>query len=77
MDKEQILIGLDENLKKLDDLNKEIFMTLLAIYQKRIEKLKNENIKEFKQWIGQQAEYYGQNISKYNSEIEKYIIKQI
>ncbi len=72
MDKEQILIELDENLKSLDDLNKEIFMTLLAIYQKRIEKLKNTNIKEFKHRISQQAEYYSQNISKYNSEIEKY-----
>ena len=72
MDKEQILIELDENLKSLDNLNKEIFMTLLAIYQKRIEKLKNTNIKEFKHRISQQAEYYSQNISKYNSEIEKY-----
>ena len=75
MDKNELFEKLNENLENLDNVDKEIGMIELAIYQKTIEQLKNNKINEIRNFFEQQAKIYNQNSKKYEKEIENNIKK--
>ena len=75
---------LNENLYDWENIENEICMVELAIYQKKIEELKNQKLYEIREMFEQQARFYhqkgekyqhkvGKNIQKYKNEIEKLI----
>ena len=75
MYKNQIFLNLDENIKKLDNVEKEIAMLELAIYQKNIERLTEQKLKEMRDFFEQQSKNYNQKITNYQKEIDKNIEK--
>lgn len=75
MDKNQIFQNLNENIKKLDNVEKEIAMLELAIYQKNIERLTEQKLKEMRDFFEQQSKNYNQKITNYQKEIDKNIEK--
>lgn len=75
MDKIQIFEKLNENMQNLENVENEISMLQLAIYQKSIEKLKDCKISEIREFFEQQSRFYNQKSEKYEYEIEKNINK--
>ena len=73
MDKNQIFQKLNENIKNLDNIEKEIAMVELAIYQKNIERLTEQKLNEMRDFFEQQSKNYSQKITKYQTEIDKNI----
>ena len=84
MEENQIFERLNENMQNLEIIENEISMIALAIYQKKIEKLKEQKLNEVREVFEQQSRYYSQksekhqfeinkNIEKYKGEIEKLI----
>jgi len=53
MEENQIFEKLNENLYNLDNVENEISMIELAIYQKSIEELKNKKINEIREFFEQ------------------------
>ena len=75
MDKIQIFEKLNENMQNLENVENEISMLQLAIYQKNIEKLKDYKMNEMREFFEQQSRFYNQKSEKYEYEIEKNINK--
>jgi|GEM_PF-923964 hypothetical protein len=75
MEENQIFEKLNENLYNLDNIENEISMIELAIYQKSIEELKNKKINEIREFFEQKARFYNQKTEKYNYEINNNIEK--
>ena len=75
MDEIQIFEKLNENMQNLENVENEISMLQLAIYQKSIEKLKDCKMNEISQFFEQQSRFYNQKSEKYEYEIEKNINK--
>ena len=75
MEKNQTLERLNKNLYALNDVENEIAMIELAIYQKSLEDLKNKKINEVKDIFNQKAKFYNQKIEKYDIEINDCIKK--
>lgn len=73
MDKIQIFEKLNENMQNLENVENEISMLQLAIYQKSIEKLKDCKMNEIREFFEQQSRFYNQKSEKYEYEIEKNI----
>lgn len=84
MEENNVLENLNENLKSLNDVENEIAMVELAIFQKNIENIKNNKLNEVRQLFEQKARLYNQksenckdkiesNIEKYKVQIEKII----
>ena len=76
MDKIQIFEKLNENMQNLENVENEISMLQLAIYQKNIEKLKDYKMNEMREFFEQQSRFYNQKSAKYEYEIEKNINKK-
>ena len=75
MDEIQIFEKLNENMQNLENVENEISMLQLAIYQKSIEKLKDCKMNEIIEFFEQQSRFYNQKSEKYEYEIEKNINK--
>ena len=75
MDKKEIYNKLNENMLKLENLENEISMIELSIYQKNIEKLEKQKLNEVQEFFEQQSKVYNQKSEKYQSEINKNIEK--
>ncbi len=75
MDEIQIFEKLNENMQNLENVENEISMLQLAIYQKNIEKLKECKMNEIRDFFKQQSRVYNQKSEKYEYEIEKNINK--
>lgn len=75
MNKNELLKNLNENMQNLENVENEISMIELAIYQKNISKLKNLKINELREFFEQKSSYYNQKIEKFECEIEKNINK--
>ena len=79
MDTNELIKKTNDNLLMLEDVNKEISMIELAIYQKSIEKIKSQKINETRDFLEKQAINYGQKYEKYQNQIisnmEKYVKK--
>lgn len=75
MEKNQVFEKLNENLYHLENVENEISMVELAIYQKSIEELKNLKLNEIRELFEQQARFYNQKSEKYKYEIDKNIHK--
>lgn len=75
MDEVEIFEKLNENMLNLENVENEISMLQLAIYQKNIEKLKECKMNEIKEFFEQQSKFYNQRSEKYKYEIEKNINK--
>lgn len=79
MDTNELIKKMNDNLLMLEDVNKEISMIELAIYQKSIEKIKSQKINETRDFLEKQAINYGQKYEKYQNQIssnmEKYVKK--
>ena len=75
MDEIQILEKLNENMQNLENVENEISMLQLAIYQKNTEKLKECKLNEIRGFFEQQSRFYNQKSEKYEVEIEKNINK--
>ena len=75
MDEIQIFEKLNENMQNLENVENEISMLQLAIYQKSIEKLKDRKMNEIREFFEQQSRFYNQKSEKYEYEIEKNINK--
>lgn len=73
MDEIEIFEKLNENMQNLENVENEISMLQLAIYQKKIEKLKECKINEIREFFEQQSKFYNQKSEKYEYEIEKNI----
>lgn len=73
MEKIEIYEKLNKNIQDLEIIENEISMMELAIYQKTIEKLKENKINELKEFFEQQARYYNQKSDKYEKEIDRNI----
>lgn len=73
MDEIQIFEKLNENMQNLENVENEISMLQLAIYQKNIEKLKECKMNEIRGFFEQQLRFYNQKSEKYEHEIEKNI----
>lgn len=73
MEKNQTLERLNKNLNALNDIDNEIAMIELAIYQKSLKSLKNKKVNEVKEVFKQKAEFYNQKVEKYDIEINDYI----
>ena len=71
MEKKQIYEKLNENMQNLETIDNEIAMVELAIYEKKIEKVKEQKREEIRNFFEQQAIYYRQKSQKYQLEIEK------
>lgn len=75
MEESQIFEKLNENLYNLENVENEISMIELAIYQKSIEELKETKLNETRELFKQKAKFYNQKIEKYNYEINNNIEK--
>jgi hypothetical protein len=75
MNKIQIFEKLNENMQNLENVENEISMLQLAIYQKNIEKLKECKLNEIREFFEQKSVFYNQKSEKYKCEIEKNINK--
>lgn len=75
MDGIEIFEKLNENMQNLENVENEISMLQLAIYQKNIEKLKECKMNEIRDFFEQQSKFYNQKSEKYEYEIEKNINK--
>lgn len=75
MDEIEIFEKLNENMQNLENVENEISMLQLAIYQKNIEKLKECKMNEIREFFEQQSKFYNQKSEKYEYEIEKNINK--
>lgn len=75
MEKNQTLERLNKNLNALNDVDNEIAMVELAIYQKSLDDLKNKKINEVKDAFKQKAKFYNQKVEKYDTEINDCIKK--
>lgn len=75
MDEIEIFEKLNENMQNLENLENEISMLQLAIYQKNIEKLRDCKMNEIREFFEQQLKFYNQKSEKYKYEIEKNINK--
>lgn len=69
MDKKQILIELEKNIKDFKSIEEKNFMIMLAIYQKTTEEIRNKKLKELDEYFSNQVNYYEQNIADYQDEI--------
>ena len=75
MEENQIFEKLNENLYNLDNVENEISMIELAIYQKSLEDLKKTKKEELREFFEQKAKFYNQKIENYNYEINNNIEK--
>lgn len=75
MEENQIFEKLHSNLYDLDNVNSEISMVELAIYQKSIEELQKTKLNEIREFFEQKAKFYNQKIEKYNYGINRNIEK--
>ena len=75
MDKILIFEKLNENMQNLENVEKEISMLQLAIYEKNTEKLKECKMNEIREFFEQQSKFYNQKSEKNEYEIEKNINK--
>lgn len=75
MDEIEIFEKLNENMQNLENVENEISMLQLAIYQKNIEKLTECKMNEIREFFEQQSKFYNQKSEKYEYEIEKNINK--
>lgn len=71
MDEIEIFEKLNENMQNLENVENEISMLQLAIYQKNIEKVKECKMNEIREFFEQQSKFYNQKSEKYEYEIEK------
>lgn len=75
MEKNQIFQKLNENMQDLEIIENEISMIELAIYQKNIERIKEQKLNEVREFSEQQARNYNQKSEKYQFEINRNIEK--
>ena len=73
MNKYEIYDKLNKGIKDIENVNNQIAMIELAIYQKSIVNLKEAKINEVKELFKQQALFYNQKIEQYKNEIDKII----
>ena len=70
MDKKQILIELEKNIKDFKEIEVKNSMIMIAIYQKPAEEIKNKKLKELDEYFSNQVNYYEQNINNYKNKID-------
>lgn len=75
MEENQIFQSLNENVYNLENIEKQISMVELAIYQKIIEEIKDRKLKEAKMFLEQQAAMYNQKSEKFQKQINKNVEK--
>lgn len=75
MEENKIFEKLSENLYNLENVDNEICMVELAIYQKNTEKLKDIKLNEVRELFEQKAKFYNQKSEKYKYEIDRNIEK--
>lgn len=75
MDEVQIFEKLNETMQDLENVENEISMLQLAIYQNNIERLKECKMNEIREFFEQQSNFYNQKSRKYEYEIENNINK--
>ena len=71
----QMLKELNENMQKLRNIENEINMLELALYQKNIEEIKEKKITEITKFFERQSKFYNQKTEKYKKDIENNIEK--
>ena len=62
MDKNQLLIELEKNLKEFNSIEEKKSMITLAIYEKQINELKTQKIQEVQNYLSNQVNFYEQDI---------------
>lgn len=75
MDEVKLIEKLNENIQDLESVENEIAMLQLAIYQKNVEKLKEDKMNEIKEFFNQQMRIYNQKNEKYREDIDDNINK--
>lgn len=71
----QMLKELNENMQKLRNIENEINMLELALYQKNMEEIKEKKITEITKFFERQSKFYNQKTEKYKKDIENNIEK--
>ena len=71
----QMLKELNENMQKLRNIENEINMLELALYQKNVEEIKEKKITEVRKFFERQSKFYNQKTEKYKKDIENNIEK--
>ncbi len=69
MDKNQLLIELEKNLKEFNSIEEKKSMITLAIYEKQINELKTQKIQEVQNYLSNQVNFYEQDIKDYKENI--------
>lgn len=70
MDKNQLLFEIEKNIKEYRLIVEKKSMVMLAIYEKNIEQIKNQKIKEIEEYFNSQIRYYEQDVSEYQEKID-------
>ena len=70
MDKENILKKLSENIQNIEEIDNQIAMVGLAIYQKNIEKIKSQKIQEIRNFFNENAKRYNQKSENFSDKID-------
>lgn len=70
MDRNEICGKICDNIKEIDETEKELCMAEFAIYEKNIEELKSKKLKELDEFFNSQAKFYSQDTAKFEKEIE-------
>ena len=75
MDKKELLEELEKNMKDLKTVDEKYSMLMLALYQKSIQEVREQKLKEVKEYFSNQIKYFNQEESDYQGPID-YIIKE-
>ena len=75
MEENEVFDNIMKNLKELDIVEKDISMVRLAIYQKKIEKIKYAKIDEINNYFENESLYYHQKSNDFEQEIDKNVQK--
>lgn len=75
MEKKEILLELEKNIKQHREVEEKRSMIMLAIYKKRIEQIKKKKIKELRKYFENQIDYYEQEIFDFQEDITAIVKK--
>ena len=75
MEKDQLLNELKNNIEEYNALEEKTARIMYAVYDKTVNEIKNNKIKEIQEYFSNQANYYEQNTEDYRNEIDL-IIKE-
>lgn len=70
MEKVQMYEMLNQNIQAMDYVEKQIAMLQLAMYEKRVQEIKERKISEIRNFFELQSKLYNQKVEKYETEIE-------